>query len=159
MNKNIKNYLALAFFILLPLFVGYLSSVIPGVSFKETYSLLNKPSFSPSPSVFGPVWTVLYILMGIAAYLVWRERKKKDITCGMVLFFVQLFFNFLWSIIFFGMNNYLLAFIEIIILLALITGTVLSFDRISKASAYLLIPYLYWVCFATFLTFNVFKLN
>jgi len=159
MNKNIKNYLALAFFILLPLLVGYLSSIIPGVSFKETYSLLNKPSFSPSPSVFGPVWTVLYILMGIAAYLVWKERKRKNINWAMALFSAQLLLNFLWSIIFFGMNNYLLAFIEIIILLVLIIGTVLSFNKISKAAAYLLIPYLYWVCFATFLTFSVFKLN
>jgi translocator protein len=97
--------------------------------------------------------------MGIAAYLVWRERKKKDVKCEMTLFFVQLLFNFFWSIIFFGMNNYLLAFIEIIVLLVLIIATVLSFNKKSKASAYLLIPYLYWVCFATVLNFTIVKLN
>lgn len=159
MNKNIKNYLSLAFFILLPLLIGYLSYLIPNTSFKDTYSYLNKPLFSPSPSVFGPVWTVLYILMGISAYLVWREKKKKNTNFAMSLFFLQLLLNFLWPIIFFGMNNYMLAFIEIILLLIAIIGTMLSFNKISKTAAYLLVPYLYWVCFATVLNFSIVKLN
>jgi len=159
MNNNIKNYLSLAFFILLPLFVGYLSSLIPGVSFKDVYANLNLPWFSPSPSIFAPVWTVLYIMMGMAAYLVWRERKRKNVKCELALFFVQLLFNFFWSIIFFGMNSYLFALIEIIILFILIIAMVLSFNKISKASAYLLIPYLYWVCFAAVLNFTIVKLN
>lgn len=117
------------------------------------YSTLNKPVFSPPNWIFGPVWTILYILMGISLYLVWQKKKIPSI------FWVQLILNALWSIIFFGMQNPLLAMVDIIALWIAIILTIKAFYKISKPSVYLLIPYLLWVSFALILNYSIWVLN
>jgi len=152
MKKKTKQIIFLFSFIALSLLAGYLSSQLTGVSMSETYlSLSDKPSFSPPAWIFGPVWFILYILMGISAYLIWNLRKKENIKKPLILFFVQLILNLLWPIIFFGLGQYYWAFVEIMILLIIIVMMILSFSKISKTSSYLLFPYLLWVGFASML--------
>ena len=124
------------------------------------YATLNQPSFNPPSWIFGPVWTTLYLLMGIALYLVW-EKGIKDAKAkqAVVLFGIQLVLNSLWSIIFFGLHNIPLALAEIVVLLAFIVATVVKFYRIHRWAAYLLLPYLAWSTFATFLTYSYWILN
>lgn len=124
------------------------------------YATLNQPSFNPPSWIFGPVWTTLYLLMGIALYLVW-EKGIKDAKAkqAVVLFGIQLVLNSLWSIIFFGLHNIPLALAEIVVLLAFIVATVVKFYRIRRLAAYLLLPYLAWSAFATFLTYSYWILN
>ena len=120
------------------------------------YSQLSKPLFNPPNWVFAPMWTLLYILMGIALYLAIKNNAGKK---AMILFGLQLILNTLWTILFFGMQNPLLAFIEIILLWILILLTIIEFYKKSKVAAYLLIPYILWVGFATILNFAIFYLN
>jgi len=142
--------------LLLPFLVSAVGGFFTSSSVSTWYVELNKPSFNPPNWVFGPVWTILYLLMGISLYLVWiKKYDKKAFTA----FGVQLFLNMLWSIFFFGMQLPLLAFIEIIFLWTAILVTIIYFYRIKKASAYLLIPYLLWVSFAALLNFFIFYLN
>ncbi|RZL02653.1 MAG: tryptophan-rich sensory protein [Pedobacter sp.] len=124
------------------------------------YQSLEKPSWNPPSWVFGPVWTTLYILMGIALFLVWKSdttvAKKRS---AVILWSVQLLFNFLWSFLFFGQEQIFLALIEIVILWVLILLTIFAFARINKLSAWLLVPYISWVSFATILTYTIWELN
>ena len=117
------------------------------------YAQLNKPSFSPPNWVFGPVWTILYFLMGISLYLVWDKNRKIKI------FFIQLALNFLWSLIFFGFHLPLIAFITIIALWIAIFMTIKSFHKISRLSALLLVPYILWVSFAALLNLFIILYN
>lgn len=143
--------------IILCLAAGVLGSLFTLQSVPTWYSALNKPSFSPPNFVFAPVWTALYVLMGISLYLVWNLKKKK--TRAIQLFLFQLELNVLWSIIFFGFHSPLFAFGEIIILWISIFLTVRSFAKISKPAAYLLFPYLVWVSFASVLNLAIVILN
>lgn len=144
--------------ITLPLAVGGLGSFFTISSIPTWYATLNKPSFAPPNYVFGPVWTTLYILMGISLYLLWVVKKKgKDEAIK--LFFIQLVLNFLWSIIFFGMHNIALAFVEIIALWIFIFLTIRHSLLISKPAAYLLYPYIIWVTIASILNLSLFILN
>lgn len=152
MKKEIKGVI---FFVIVSLLAGFLGSQLAGSSMMNTYGYLNKPSFAPPAWVFGPIWLVLYVLMGISAALVWKFRKEKNVKKQFALFFVQLVLNLLWPLIFFGLGQYFLAFIEILVLFIVIMATILSFSRISKASAYLLFPYLFWVGFASILNFAI----
>lgn len=122
------------------------------------YATLNKPSFSPPNWVFGPVWTVLYILMGISLYLVWISKSKAK-QHALNLFFVQLGLNALWSIVFFGLHSPFLALLTIIVLWAMIILTMRAFLKINKISGWLLVPYLVWVSFATYLNYSIWALN
>jgi tryptophan-rich sensory protein len=151
--------LTLVFFIAFVLFVGYFSSFVVGVPIKDLYGALAKPSFAPPGYLFGPVWTVLYVLMGISAFLIWQKRDEKDINPATAIFFVQLFLNYVWSIIFFGRSSYGFALLDLILLWFAIIVTIAIFRRFSKVSAYLLIPYWLWVTFAGVLNFFVWKLN
>jgi tryptophan-rich sensory protein len=152
MNKRIKQIIFLFVFIALTLLVGYFASKLTGVSMSEAYlDISNKPVFSPPAWIFAPVWTILYILMGISAFLVWKLKDQKDIKKPLIFFSIQLALNFLWSIIFFGLGQHLWAFVEIVILLIMIIVTTVSFSKISKVSAYLMIPYILWVSFASIL--------
>lgn len=157
MNKYIKIIITVS----ICLTVGYLSSMVTQSSIQTWYPTIQKPSFNPPNWIFAPVWTLLFILMGIAAGIVWdkidsnRELAKK----GLLFFGIQLFFNALWSYLFFGLNNILLASIEIILLLLLIYETYLIFRKIDKKASYLLIPYMLWVGFASILTITIFILN
>jgi translocator protein len=108
--------------------------------------------------VFGPVWTVLYLLMGISLYLVWTHTSKNKLP-AYVAFMVQLALNTLWSVVFFGLHMPLLAVVVILLLVAAIVVTMVFFYRISKPAFYLLVPYLLWVCFATYLTIGIVVVN
>ncbi|MFA5310671.1 MAG: TspO/MBR family protein [Candidatus Paceibacterota bacterium] len=153
MKKKTNQILSLLFFIAVPLLGGYLSSQFSMVG---TYSQIYKPDFFPPSWIFAPVWTILYILMGIAAYLVWKKGEAKK---QLSLFSVQLILNLLWTPIFFGLHQYFWAFVEILILLVMIILTIKSFNEKSKTATYLMLPYLFWVIFATFLNYVIFMNN
>jgi len=125
----------------------------------EFYAQLSRPSWSPPAAVFGPVWTFLYLLMAIAAWLVWRERGLAGARNALTLFIVQLVANALWSWLFFGWRLGTLAAIEVVVLVGLVAATLLAFWRIRPLAGALLLPYLAWVTFATTLTISVVRRN
>jgi benzodiazapine receptor len=156
-----KTYSRILLCVAICLAVGYLSSITTQSSIKTWYPTIEKPIFNPPNWVFAPVWTMLFILMGIAAGLVWNklESNKELVKKGLLFFTIQLLLNALWSYLFFGLNNVLLALIEIILLWLVIYETYHIFKQIDKKASYLLIPYLAWVGFATILTGSIFWLN
>lgn len=124
------------------------------------YQTLNKPPFSPPNWIFGPTWTILYFLMGVATFLVWEKGlKEKGVKVALYYFSAQLFLNFLWSILFFGLHSAILGLIDIAALWVLIALTIMKFFPVSKTASYLLIPYILWVSFATILNFAIVVLN
>jgi tryptophan-rich sensory protein len=125
----------------------------------EFYTALNRPDWAPPQWLFGPVWTILYALMAIAAWLVWRAHGFHGARTALTLFIVQLAANALWTWIFFAWRQGALAFAEILLLWVLIVATALAFRRHSTPAAALLLPYLGWVSFATALTFSTWQLN
>lgn len=129
------------------------------VNARAFYSQLLRPDWAPPGSLFGPVWSALYALMAIAAWLVWREVGWRQARTALVLFAVQLAANALWSWLFFAWRVGLLAFAEVLILWLLIAATLVAFWRIRRLAAVLLVPYLAWVGFAAALTFSVWRLN
>jgi translocator protein len=151
-----KRWLGLALWIAIPLVVGGgIGSLFqPGV----WYDGLEKPAFNPPSWVFGPVWTLLYVLMGVAAWLVWDRHGDRART-ALALFLVQLAFNAGWSAIFFGLQSPGLAFAEILVLWALILATLVAFWRLHRTAGMLLLPYLAWVSFAAVLNFSLWRLN
>jgi len=159
MSKNISFVAGLIFSIVIAQLAGLLGSIFTVSSIKTWYVLLEKPFFSPPGWLFGPVWVLLYTLMGIAAYLVWQKRQTKGAKSALWLYVIHLIFNALWSIIFFGMKNPGLAFFEILILWGLILAVALKFSKIDKSAGLLFIPYILWVSFAAILNFSVWMLN
>ena len=157
MNK----YLKIVSFVTICLAVGYLSSMVTQTSINTWYPTLEKPFFNPPNWVFGPVWTILYILMGVSAGLVWDKLNTNTelVKKGLLFFTVQLVLNALWSYLFFGLCNLLLASIEILLLLLLIYETYLLFKKIDKTAGLLFIPYIIWVAFASLLTITIFVIN
>ena len=157
MNKYVKITIAVA----ICLAVGYLSSFVTQSSIETWYPTIEKPSFNPPNWVFAPVWTFLFILMGISAGLIWDkiDSDKELVKKGLFFFIIQLALNALWSYLFFALNNILLASIEIVILLLVIYETYLIFNKVDKKASYLLIPYMLWVGFATILTVSIYFLN
>ncbi len=142
------------------LLVAFVGSAITVPSIGVWYAGLEKPFFTPPSFVFGPVWTLLYLVMGIALYMVWMKGlQKKGVKSAIRVFFIQLLLNFLWSLVFFGLHLPLMAFIVILALWLAIFWTIRSFYKISKHAAYLLIPYLAWVTFASFLNLGIVLLN
>lgn len=155
-----KGYLKLAASVFVCLAAGGIGTVFTVQSIPTWYSTLNKPVFSPPNYLFGPVWTVLYILMGISLYLVWkRGLKTGKVRSALYIFGIQLILNAIWSPIFFGLKNLLLALIVIIVMWIYILKTILVFLKIDKTAGYLLYPYLAWVSFASLLNFSVWLLN
>lgn len=145
--------------IAIPLAVGGISALLT-MNGMETFSALQKPPLSPPAWLFPVVWTVLYVLMGIASYLViTASAPKMQIEKALQLYGLQLFFNFFWSLIFFGMGQYWFAFVWLLVLWVLIILTTIAFYRISKPAAYLMIPYLLWVTFAAYLNGAIAVLN
>ena len=124
---------------------------------KDTYMILDKPINVP-PVLFGIVWTILYILMGISIYRITQTDSNKKGEAKLI-YFIQLVVNALWTPIFFGLNEYFLAFLWIIMLILLVITMIISFFKIDKISAYLNIPYLLWLLFAAYLNFGIFALN
>ncbi|MGH4122813.1 MAG: TspO/MBR family protein [Clostridium sp.] len=157
--KGEKSIIALIISVLLAEGVGFLSGFL-SMSASSDYKNFNKPSFAPPGWVFPVVWTILFLLMAIAAYRIWMKgRSGEDVTKALVLYVVQLFFNFLWSIIFFRFRLYAIAFLELLLLLVFILLTTFEFHRIDKISAYLMIPYIAWVSFAGVLNCTIWMLN
>ena len=139
---------------------GFVGSLFTTPSIPTWYAALRKPSFNPPNSVFGPVWTTLFLLMGISAYLIWRKGvHDRYVRIALLIFIVQLLLNVLWSFLFFGLHNPSSAFVEIIILWLAILATLIAFIKISKPAGILLLPYILWVSFAAVLNFSLWKLN
>src|SRR5215204_7193738 len=128
-------------------------------SVPEWYDSLIKPSFTPPNWLFGPIWSVLYLAMAVAGWLVWRRQRESFTTLPLALFGGQLVLNVLWSILFFGLQAPGIALVEILILWAAIFATLLSFWKISKIAGWLFLPYLAWVSFAAVLNFEIWRLN
>ncbi|MGD8814162.1 MAG: tryptophan-rich sensory protein [Anaerolineales bacterium] len=123
------------------------------------YATLNKPTWSPPNWLFGPVWSVLYLLMAIAAWLVWRRIDQTGAVLALGLYALQLVLNAAWSWIFFGRHQLGLALVELLMLLLAILATLIAFWRVEPISGYLLLPYLLWVAFASFLNLTLWRLN
>ena len=140
--------------------IGFLSSVVTQSSVNGWYMTLNKPSFNPPNWIFAPVWTALYILMGISAGWVWAKGfHHKWVKTGLYHFGFQLLLNGLWSIVFFGLKQPFWSLLVILTLLVVLILTIKWFKVVSKVAAILLIPYLLWVCFATVLNYKIWELN
>ena len=150
--------LALGFFCLACLLAAGLGSLFTMVSLGSWYATLVKPSWNPPSWLFGPVWTVLYALMGVAGWLVWR-RGGPAIRPALQWFAVQLVLNVGWSAVFFGLQMPGLAFAEILVLWLAIAATLMTSWRVSRAAGILLVPYLLWVSFAAVLNFAIWRLN
>lgn len=148
--KNLITCLAI------PLAVGGLSALLTQNSM-AAFNTINKPALTPPGWLFPVVWTILYILMGIASYLVLTSEKPNE--TALTVYGIQLIFNFFWSIIFFNLELYLFAFIWLVVLWLLILKTTILFYQISKLAGILMLPYLLWVTFAGYLNFSIYLLN
>jgi tryptophan-rich sensory protein len=154
-----KKYLTLIFSILLAQLAGIVGSVFTAPNIKNWYVFLTKPFFSPPNWLFAPVWIILYILMGISAFLVWEKRKEAKVNSALLFYFIQLIFNATWSVVFFGFRSLFGGLVIIVALWFLILITLIKFWRIEKPAGYLLVPYLLWATFATILNLTVWQLN
>lgn len=149
----------LIFFIALPLVVGGLASLISRQSM-SMFSQLNKPPLSPPGWLFPVVWTILYVLMGIASYLVFTSgASQSTVTLSLRIYFIQLIFNFFWSIFFFNFEWYFFSFFWLLVLWLLIIITTVFFYKTSPKSAYLMLPYILWVTFAGYLNLGIALIN
>ena len=155
-----QNWLALIGFIVLSLLAGAIGSLFTFSAIPAWYSTLAKPSFAPPNWLFAPVWTTLYVLMGVSAYLIWQKGwQKKPVRFALSIFGVQLFLNALWSILFFGLRSPLYGLLGIIPLWLSIAYCIRLFWPLNRKAAYLLIPYLLWVSFASLLNLAIWMLN
>ena len=155
---RIGSFLALAFFVLASLSAGFIGSAFTMDSVNGWYATLARPSWTPPNWVFGPVWTTLYVLMGTAAFLVWRSKRLGK-SLVLWLFLAHLLVNAFWSIAFFGMHELLLPVLVILLLLALIVLLMRLFWQYSHAATYLMVPYLLWTLYATTLSIGFLALN
>lgn len=155
-NKRTITYIV---FILVCQMAGIIGSLFTAPAVKGWYTTINKSPLNPPSWVFAPVWTTLFIMMGVAVSIIWLSGKNETRSKALKVFFLQLFLNTLWSIIFFGLKNPALAFVEIILLWFAILYTIILFRKINRKAACLLIPYILWVSFATVLTLSVVLLN
>ena len=145
--------------LLIPLAVGGLSAFITRGDM-DIYTKIERPPLSPPGKLFPIVWSILYFLMGVSLYIIWNSRARTDEKRSAIIFFaLQLFMNFIWSPIFFSMQQYLLGFVVLVILWIFIIAMIISFKRISPIAAYLQIPYLLWVTFAGYLNLGIYILN
>ncbi len=157
---KIKDFFKLIIAVIVCEGAGIIGSVFTISAIPTWYATLVKPSLNPPSWVFGPVWTMLYLLMGVAVFLVWRKGfEQKAIKIALGIFFFQLMLNALWSIVFFGFHNLGGALVEILLMWFAIVGTIVVFSKISRPAAYLLLPYIAWVSFATYLNYALWILN
>lgn len=139
---------------------GFIGSFFTSPAIQGWYANIIKPSFNPPSWIFGPVWTVLFIMMGIAAAIIWSKGlDDKAVKIALIVFIVHLVLNVLWSVFFFGMQNPGLAFIDIIVLWLMIALVIYLFYMIDHRAGYILIPYILWVSFAAVLNFTIWRLN
>ena len=154
------NIIKLVVSILVCQCAGIIGSVFTTPAIPTWYAALQKPVFTPPNWLFAPAWITLYLLMGIAAFLIWRVGlENRRVRTALIIFLVQLVLNSLWSVAFFGMQSPLYGFIVIIILWLAILLTILLFARISAVAAWLLVPYILWVSFASALNISIWVLN
>lgn len=156
---NISSTQKLIISLIATIGIGSLGGIFTIAEIPTWYAGLNKPSFNPPNWLFGPVWTSLYTMMGIAIYLVWKQPETEIRKKAIQLFIVQFVLNFFWSIIFFSLHSIGAALIEIIVMWIFILLTIIQFSKLSKPAAWLLVPYIAWVSFATLLTASIWKLN
>jgi len=141
-------------------FIGFLGQLATQASIEDWYPSLNKPWFNPPDWIFGPVWTVLYILMGISAGIVWSKGfYHKWVKIALYHFAFQLLLNGFWSVLFFGLKEPFLALLDIIVLFVILLFTIKWFKVVNETAGYLLIPYAIWVLFAAVLNFEIWRLN
>lgn len=151
-----KNIAVLIVCLVAPFCAGLIGSrFMPGA----WYASLAKPAWNPPDWIFAPVWTLLYVLMGVAAWLVWRRAGCVQARTALIVFLVQLVLNALWSWLFFGLQRPDLAFVDIVALWGAILATIILFGRIHRVTGVLLLPYLAWVGFAAVLNFTLWRLN
>lgn len=155
MNKTLKLILCL----LIPMAIGSISGIATAAGIKSWYLTLNKPFFNPPNYLFGPVWTLLYLLMGISIYLILQTPKTDMRKKAIIIFCVQLGLNFIWSFLFFKFQRVGIAFIEILLIWASMLTMILTFYKLNKTAALLQIPYLLWVSFASILNGAIWWLN
>jgi len=139
---------------------GVLGSIFTRPAIPTWYATLKKPSFTPPDGVFSPVWITLFVLMGIAAFLVWNKGlSDQRVKIALSIFVVQLILNVLWSVMFFGLRSPLVGLIEIVVLWVVILLSILYFLKVSNIAGILLVPYILWVSFAAVLNFSIWRLN
>ena len=140
--------------------VGITAAFLTSTQNNIWFDSLVKPSWNPPGYLFAPIWTTLYLLMGISLSIIWRSHAMEPYkTTAMLLFAGQLFLNFWWTILFFRIHSPIMAFLDIILMIISIFITIFAFASISKTAAWLLVPYISWVCFATVLNYTICKLN
>ena len=155
-----KLALKITILIIICLGIGYASSIVTQNGVQTWYPLIEKPSFNPPNWVFAPVWTILYLCIAVAGGIIWNKIESNPLAKrAMLLFVIQLILNTLWSFLFFGLRNPLIALIEIILLLLVIYETFILFNKIDRTAGYLFIPYLLWVAFALLLNASIWWLN
>lgn len=158
-RSGFKNSIGLIICLLIPLAIGGISGYITSSEIDTWFSSLRKPSFNPPNALFGPVWTVLYLLMGISSFLIWKSPKTELRKKALVVYSVQLFLNFWWSILFFSFHLLFIPVIEILTLWSSIIYMIIVFKKIKPVAAYLNLPYLIWVSFASLLSISICLLN
>jgi tryptophan-rich sensory protein len=156
-----SNFLGLLIAVLLPIIGGGLVGLLTSRDVSSWYPTLQKPAWNPPNWIFGPAWTILYGLMGLASWLIWRKRGEQEgqVRTALNWYVLQLGLNFLWSVLFFGLRRPDLALLEIVLLWAAILVTMVKFARIDRLAAGLMIPYQLWVTFATALNAAIWWLN
>ncbi|MBI4132567.1 MAG: tryptophan-rich sensory protein [Candidatus Sungbacteria bacterium] len=157
---KINNFWRLVIAVVVSELAGVIGSVFTVSAIPNWYAGLIKPAVNPPSWVFGPVWTTLYALMGVAAFLIWKKGfEQRDVKIALGIFGVQLVLNTVWSIIFFGLQSPGWALVDITLLWLAIVWTMVVFHKISKPAAYLLLPYILWVSFASYLNYVIWVLN
>ena len=157
---SVKDIPKLIISIIIVFLAGAVGTVYTLPQITTWYAALTKPSWTPPNWTFGPIWSTLYVLMGISLFLVWRESlERKDVKIAILVFAVQLTINIIWSLVFFGGHNIFGGLVLVIILWIAILANIIVFYRVSKAAGLILIPYLIWVSIASYLNYSVFLLN
>jgi translocator protein len=154
-----KQWLGLAYFVIVCLGAGGLGAIATTPEIEDWYATIAKPSWNPPDSVFGPVWTTLFVMMAVAAWLIWKPAGFKAAKTPLTLFAVQLVLNVAWSWVFFHFHQPGWAFVEIVVLWLAIGVTTIAFFKTSKIAVWLMVPYLAWVSFASVLNFAIWRLN
>jgi benzodiazapine receptor len=158
-RSRLVDIVALVLFVALCLGIGALGASVTATSVDTWYAGLVKPSFNPPDEVFGPVWTVLYVLMGVAAWRVWRSADRDTTRGPLTLFALQLAINLGWSVVFFGLHKIASAVATIVVLDVAVLVTMLAFRSVDRVAALLMLPYVAWVAFATVLNVAIWRLN
>jgi tryptophan-rich sensory protein len=159
MKITSRDWIALLIFMAVSFGAAFIGSLFTSVSVDGWYRMLPKPAWTPPSWIFGPVWTLLYLAMAIAAWLVWRRRLFSNVSTALSLFAVQLILNAAWSALFFGLQSPVLAFVNIVLLWGAILATMIAFARVTKISGWLFAPYILWVTFAAALNFAIWRMN